>query len=140
MSKPETKEIAQRLEAATRAFKEARRAGLLRRRTTAALHALERAAVQMAPVARHLVLQTKQLSAELSSTLAEVPSGDRWALVREIVMLRATGTPTHAVARQLIKLGACKGTGKAAEVAACITWMRKERHRWRQATVTKPNP
>lgn len=136
--RPKEMELEARLREAVAAWRAYQRVGALTGRSKAALAHLQAASSHLAAAAPSLRQQVEEVVAELNRWQPPYAKADRWALVREVTTLRLEGVPAHRVSHLLIKLGACKGTGKPAEVAACITSMRKERHRWRQRSVTTP--
>ena len=126
-------DILRRLTRAVASRRAAMKALNKERRAAAARVLVERAAVHLAALSPELLDQGRLMLADLWRSQWRTPwtEEDRWAVVLEVLALLDEGVRPSVLARNLIQLGACEGTGKVAEVQACMTWMRKERHRYR---------
>ena len=124
---------AQRLAGAREQVRAASSAEEARGRLQRILRLLHGAAAGLAANAPILAEEVRRVIAELETIRSATEAGDRWGLVREILALRSEGVPTHRIAHALIGLGICSGTGNAGDLKACLSWMRKQRQRWRLA-------
>jgi len=89
-----------------------------------------RAVRRFAPAsAEHLGGVVKQLGDTIERS--HIEDCDRWALAKAIVELEQRGEPSWRIARALIRIGGCGGTGTPADVKRCLVRMRKTKQRLR---------
>lgn len=93
-----------------------------------AARAAERLGAAAADEARLLLERVAALAAP------SVATEDRWAVAREVRVLRDEGVESQRIARALLDLGTCKacGGGRVRDIRRCQTWLRKERQLLRE--------
>ena len=116
--------------AAVRVFERQRVRG---QRLRAALKALRKASALLTPVSTEARAQVEAAVAVLERLPAPENLPDRWAVAKALDALLARDASATCLARHLIRLGACPGTGQVQELKACMNWARKERLRCRRA-------
>jgi len=98
----------------------------------AALERVMRAVRRFAPASvEHLGGVVKQLGNAIEESPIE--DCDRRAVAKAIVELEQRGVPSFRIARSLIRVGACAGTGTPADIKRCQMRMRKLRQRLRDS-------
>ncbi len=133
MTAPSLPDVLRRLREAQTLVKTSLAARERVRHARTARRAIEAASRHLAALDPVLGNDARALLEATAAACDREGTGDRWAVAREVTVLRSEGVQPHRIARAMIRVGICQGPEGPAKVRACLTQVRKERQRFRRS-------